>query len=249
VLDKNLIYELVGWFILLVTPGFLINPVPEEVLIASAGIRAAAMPEIGALRWLYFPVVIVGAVVADVVLYLLGRLFGARLLELKVFQKLASEEKRERIKDNFHRYGFVIFLVGRLVPGIRTTLFLTSGMMRLSLVRFCLADGLGAIVGGTLFFFLGYGLGSHFLEIIESIEKRIAPYKATLILFVLGAVAAYLLYVFLRRPIPTGDPEEVPIIGHQIATHLPDKSDYPPPKAPAAESQESESGTRTEARG
>ncbi len=179
--------------------------------------------------------VIVGAVVADVVLYMLGRLFGARLLELRWFKKLASEEKRERIKDNFHRYGFVIFLVGRLVPGIRTTLFITSGMMRLSLIRFCLADGLGAVFGGTLFFFLGYGLGSHFMEMMKAIEQRIAPYKAFIIVVLLGIVAAYLLYSFLRRPFQTGDPEDVPLIGHQLAAHMPEKEPPPSESVPVDE--------------
>jgi hypothetical protein len=121
--------------------------------------------------------------------------------------------------------------------------------MRLNLLRFCLADGLGAIFGGSLLFFLGYGLGSHFLEMIKKIEQRIAPYKAILVLLVLGSVALYLLYAFFRRPVPTGDPEDVPIIGHQIATHLPDKSVAPPAQAPAERAPSSQSGSKTEARG
>ena len=48
---------------------------------------------------------------------------------------MAPPDKRQRIQENFHRYGFLIFAVGRLVPGIRTTLFLTAGTMRLSLLR------------------------------------------------------------------------------------------------------------------
>jgi membrane protein DedA with SNARE-associated domain len=250
VLDKDLIYELVGWFAFLVSAGFGLPPLPEEVLITSGGVRAAAIADqYHGFQWLLMPVVIAGAFVADIFLYMLGRVFGQRLLEMKWMQKLAPPRKREHIHDNFHHYGFTIFLVGRLLPGIRTTLFLTAGTMRLNLLRFCLADGLGAVFGGSLLFFLGYGLGSHFLEMIEKIEKRIAPYKAILVLIVLGSVALYLLYAFLRRPVPTGDPEDVPIIGHQIATHLPDKSVSPPAQAPQERAPSSQSGSKTEARG
>jgi membrane protein DedA with SNARE-associated domain len=218
--DIALIRELVGWLIFLTSAGFG-NPIPEEVMLVSAGVRMAAMSDYGPWRWLIYPVVLTGGVLADVVLYTFGRVVGARLMEWRLFKWLAPPEKQEHIRNNFDRYGFAIFALGRLVPGIRTTLFLTSGMMRLSLVRFCLADGVGALFGGSLFFFLGYGLGAHFLELFAALEQRIAPYRAIIIITMLLAVAGYLLYVFLRHPIPTGDPEEVPLIGHQIAVHMP----------------------------
>jgi hypothetical protein len=42
-----------------------------------------------------------------------------------------------------------------------------------------------------------------------------------IILVGLIALAGYLLYRFLRHPVSEGDPEEVPIIGHQVASHIP----------------------------
>jgi membrane protein DedA with SNARE-associated domain len=245
---EDLIYRLALWFGLLVSAAFG-NPVPEEVMIATAGGYAASMTEFGLFRFLMWPVVIVGALVADVLLYGLGRLFGARLLELKWLRRLSPPEQHQRIHDNFHRYGFAIFALGRLVPGIRTTLFLAAGMMRLNLLRFCLADGIGGLFGGSLFFWLGYGLGSHFQEALASWDQRIAPYKAVIIFMLLGTVATYLLYSFMRQPIPTGNPEDVPIIGHQIAAHLPDK-DRPAGDAPAAHAdgaQPADSPTQTRA--
>jgi hypothetical protein len=129
----------------------------------------------------------------------------------------------------------VIFVIGRLVPGIRTTLFLTAGTTRLALWKFILADGAGALVGTTLFFLLGYGLGAQFQELIERLENKITPHKPILFILLLLAVAGFLIYRYLRQPIPTGDPEEVPLIGHQIATHLPDHTGefkVVPPQAP-----------------
>lgn len=221
---SDLIYELGYWFAFLSSAAFG-NPIPEEVMIAMAGIRTAQLADVGPVRWLILPACMAGAVLADVLLYALGRFFGGRLMRTALFARLAPEAKQVQIRHNFHRYGVVIFVIGRLVPGIRTTLFLTAGSMRLSVFRFVLADGLGALVGTTLFFLLGYGLGAQFRDLLLHLEEQIAPYKPAGLLLLLGAVAAYLLYLFLRHPIPTGDPEEVPLIGHQIAAHMPQTDD------------------------
>ena len=220
--DSAFFFEMIYWFGFLLSAGFF-NPVPEEIMMVLAGIRVSSLQEYGLFRWLLLPVCMVGGVVADVVLYTLGRLFGARLFATRLLMRVAPPEKRERIRANFDRYGIAIFVVGRLVPGIRTTLFLTAGSMRLSLVRFIIADGLGAIVGASLFFMLGFGLGASFKDIIEEWEMKIMAYKSMIVLAVLVLVGGYLLYNFLRDPIPTGDPKEVPLIGSQIAAAIPDQ--------------------------
>src|SRR5260370_19980821 len=104
------------------------------------------------------------------------------------------EAKRQRIERNFHRYGVNILLFGRLLPTIRGPLFLTAGMMRLPLVRFLIADGLGAIIGNTLLFFLGFWFGDAFMDLIANVEKEAEMYRPILILAGLAAISAYMLY-------------------------------------------------------
>src|SRR5258707_319513 len=62
---------------------------------------------------------------------------------------------------------------------------------------------------------------SRFAEQFEQIELRLSPYKSWFIIFLVIAVVLYLVYKFLRNPIPTGDPSEVPIIGTRIAAVMP----------------------------
>jgi membrane protein DedA with SNARE-associated domain len=219
--DSSFLIELVGWFVFLMSAGFG-NPIPEEIMIISGGIRTSQLADAyGHARWLMFPACVAGALMADVVLYGLGMLLGGQMKKSGIMARLAPPEKQERIRENFHRYGVAIFVLGRLVPGIRTTLFLTAGAMRLNFFRFLFADGVGALFGTSIFFFLGYGLGSQFKELIEHLEAQINPYKPIFFLALLIAVAGYLAYVFYRHPIPTGDPNEVPLIGSQIAAHMP----------------------------
>jgi membrane protein DedA with SNARE-associated domain len=196
-------------------------PFPEEVLIVGAGIWAASHSHYGALVWLMLPVCIIGVIIADVLLYGTGRFFGTRLLKRPWVQKIVPPEKMLRIEQNYQAYGVTILLFGRLVPGIRVPLFLTAGIMRLSVPRFLLADGLGAVLGNGLLFFLGYWFGESFQALIEKAEKEVSRSGPIIVIIVVGGVLAYLLYRFLRRPVPEGDiKKEVPIIGPTIAEHI-----------------------------
>ena len=206
----DLFYWLLKPFVLLVSAGFCLHPIPEEMIVVGAGVSAGTKTdgEWVAFRWLMLPVCLVGALLADVLLYGIGRFFGPRLLKLPIFAQLAPPDKQEKISQNFHRYGVWIFVVGRMVPGIRTALFVTAGTMRLPLIRFAIADGLGALFGTSLIFLLGFGLGAVAQDFIASLEAKITPYKTIIIGVLLVASAGYILYLFLRRPLlPTGDPD------------------------------------------
>jgi membrane protein DedA with SNARE-associated domain len=184
--------------------------------------------------WILLPACIIGVVFSDILLYVGGRYFGEWLLKRPGMAHVLPASKRRRTEENFHRYGVSILVFGRLVPGIRAPLFLTAGSMRLPLPRFLLADGLGAIVGNSFFFFLGYWLGDSVKTLIENAEERLKP---ILIIVVVGLVVAYLLWHFMRHPVSTGDPKEVPLIGQQVASHIeqadPIEKSTPPADEPA----------------
>jgi membrane protein DedA with SNARE-associated domain len=167
--------------------------------------------------WIMLPVCIGGVVLSDLILFSVGWWGGDRLLRHRWVAHLMPPQRRQRTEENFHRYGVSILVFGRLVPGIRAPLFLTAGSMRLPLPKFLLADGLGAVVGNSFFFFLGYWLGDSVKTLIEGVEERLKP---ILIIVTVGLVVAYLLWLFLRHPVSTGDPAEVPLIGPQVASHI-----------------------------
>jgi membrane protein DedA with SNARE-associated domain len=192
-------------------------PVPEEVGLATWGVVAAAGGSDegrGPIHWwILLPVCIAGVVTADLVLYGLGRLYGDRILKNRWVARMVRPETRRRIEANFHEYGISILIVGRLVPGVRAPLFLTAGTIRLRLDKFLIADSLGAVVGNSLFFALGYFLGNGFLRLVQKVENL----KPLAFFCVAVAGVTFFILQYLRHPVSTGDPEEVPIIGHQVA--------------------------------
>lgn len=196
-------------------------PIPEEIPVIGAGIWVASNPELGVLRWLILPVCFIGILISDVLLYGIGRLWGTRLLELPWASRLMPPGRREQIEANFHRYGLRILLMVRWLPGIRSPMFVTAGTMRLPLHRFIIADAIAAIVGHSLLFFLAYWFGDQFQAFVQSLEDKVqSTVRPLLILGAIVAVAIYLLFHFWKRPVTTGDPKELPIIGEQMAAKI-----------------------------
>jgi membrane protein DedA with SNARE-associated domain len=195
--DILLLYEVLYWI------GFLAsavigNPIPEEMMITLGGIRAAQLVRFGPWHWLLLPACLLGALLADLVLYALGRTLGARLLDSNWLQRLAPPSRQQRLRGYFQKHGVFIFVIGRLVPGIRNTLFLTAGSMRLGLLRFCIADGIGALLGTVLFFGLGYALGAQFESLVRAVEEQISTYRWMVLATLIGVGAGYLGLSALR---------------------------------------------------
>lgn len=195
-------------------------PIPEELPVIGAGIWAASTPEVGPVRWLILPVCIVGIIISDVLLYSIGRFGGARLLQHRLVARLMPPAKLAKIQDNFHHYGIKILLFIRWLPGIRSPMFITAGMMRVPLYRFLLADALAASIGHSLLFFLAFWFGDQFRVLVEHAEHEVDRLRPILLILGVIAVAVFFLYRYLRRPVPTADPKDLPLIGNQVAAGI-----------------------------
>jgi membrane protein DedA with SNARE-associated domain len=171
--------------------------------------------------WIMLPVCIVSVVLSDSILYSVGRLCGPRLLDTKWMRKLIPPPSRERIEGNFNRYGIWVLMAARFTPAIRSPIFIMAGVMRISLIRFVIADGIYAIPGVSALFFLAYWFGDQFREWLERAEGRVHSARPIIIMVLILAVAAYMVYHFLRYPVATGDPrEEIPVIGQKVAEKI-----------------------------
>jgi membrane protein DedA with SNARE-associated domain len=208
-----------GTFVALVAAGVGV-PIPEEIPVIAAGIWAAHNPDVGPIRWLILPVCILGILISDVLLFSIGRFGGGWLLQHRWVARLMPPEKRERIESNFHHYGIKILLFVRWLPGIRSPMFITAGLMRVPLWRFVVADGIAATMGHSLLFFMAFWFGDQFRDLVVSAEEEVNKVRPLLIMLALAAVALFFLIRYLRRPVTTGDPKELPIIGEKVAAGI-----------------------------
>lgn len=198
-------WSYLGVFLGIVATG-LGFPMPEELPVVLGGVLVGT----GHAKFWMLPVCIIGVVVGDGFLYGIGRFFGVWLVDKPFVKKhLLSPGRLEEIRENFRKHGIKILLFARLTPGIRAPIFLTAGITRLPLHQFLFADGLYAIPGVSLLYFLGW----YFTDtMVEWMNNKGGHIKSIAILIALLVVAGYFTYRFLRRPIVEGNPDDVPKI-------------------------------------
>jgi len=188
--------------------------------------------------WLSWPATIAGIVCADSVLYGVGYRWGPRLFEFRWVQRLMKPERRKRIEGRFNEHGMKILLTARLLPPLRTGVFMIAGAIRYPFWKFLIADGGYAIFGVGLFFFGSQWLIGWILEIGHTAIYIGAP-----------ILAGFLIYHYYRHlrarelrvcptapsglveaaPIPPGDTASTPPVS---ILEVP-----PPPPEPTNEQQ------------
>jgi membrane protein DedA with SNARE-associated domain len=201
-------YGYQGVFFALIAAGFGF-PIPEELPVITAGVLVGH--EDTTLQWyIMLPVVMAGVVIGDGILYAIGRLWGRRLLQLQwVQRKWVPPEKRAEIEKNFADRGIMVLLGARLLPGIRTPIFIMAGVLRVPFGRFLFADAIYAIPMVNVLFWISYMLTDQVLVIFNKINE----YRPLVVVAILSGVAGALIQKYiLGRHVSTGEPPHMPAI-------------------------------------
>jgi membrane protein DedA with SNARE-associated domain len=165
-------------------------PVPEEVPIIAAGVASSA----GSLNpWAAFGSCIIGALLGDCVMYSIGYHFGHGLAKRHPrFAHLLHADREAKIEEMMRRHGLKVFFISRFVVGLRSPIYLTAGILRISFRRFLLIDALCATSVVGTFFWLSHRYGDH-------IRKWILRSEIAVTVAVVMAVIATGIYFWRRR--------------------------------------------------
>lgn len=167
-------------------------PISEDVVLISGGVIVAlCIPEnyLSMFLWLY-----AGCIFSAYEAYWLGRKFGPKLYDMRLFRHVVTRPRIERLNIFIERYGIMTFIVGRFIPGgIRNGLFITSGLGGMPFPTFALRDGFAAMISTTTLFHLGYFFGDHYQTLFDYLKI----YNHT-VMVVIGIGAIALLLYFWR---------------------------------------------------
>jgi membrane protein DedA with SNARE-associated domain len=182
-------------------------PIPEELTLVSAGLVAymASHPDI-------YPPPTAGAVgvdtltlcivsffavfCSDLVVYLIGKIFGGKIIKTKFFQKKVAGAGFNRINSWFQKYGGWACGIFRFTPGLRFPGHLSCGLLGIPLWKFCAIDGLAALlsVPTQVYIVATYG---------EVILVKLKEFKIILIGVLAVALVAWLIRkVYLKQTQP-----------------------------------------------
>lgn len=160
----------------------IVFPLPSEVILPIAGMRAANGP-------LGLPGVIIastaGSMTGNILWYLVARAIGLDRLRSFIQRHgrwLAMDWRDvERVRDLFTHWGGGIVLVGRLVPVVRTFVSIPAGIVPMPVPRFLLWSTIGTAGFATLLVGAGYAAGA--FRIVNEIAGPVSSGIVAAILF------------------------------------------------------------------
>ncbi|MEN3343152.1 MAG: rane-associated protein [Actinomycetota bacterium] len=168
----------------------IVPVVPSETAVITAGVVAAdghlSLPLVAAAA-------VGGAFLGDNTTYGIGRRFGVRVVH-RFFRGEKARARIDRGERQLGERGGQLIVVGRFVPGGRTAVTLSAGLLRFPWRRFVAFDGLAAVVWALYASLLGYFGGRAFEH---------AAWKGLLLAlglgFALGGATEAVRWVLRRR--------------------------------------------------
>jgi membrane protein DedA with SNARE-associated domain len=162
-------------------------PLPEDITLISAGILSAlgsvTLP--GAIAAGFF-----GVIVGDAFMFTLGRVYGRRAFRLPLIRTIMTPKRIATAERKVIRNSKFICFTARFLPGLRSPIFLTSGILGVRAVTFFLLDGLAAMISVPLWILAGQWFGENLEDALKFAER------AQLLLFTVVAliIASYVWY-------------------------------------------------------
>ena len=155
-------------FAILIACGFGL-PLPEDIPLITSGILAAS----GVIDfWGAVTVGMVGVLLGDFTIHMIGRKGGKRLKGTKVYRKIMNDKREKKVIQMFDRYGDKVIFFARFAPGLRMPLFLTSGIYRVPVWEFLALDGFAAAISVPVWVWVGNIFGDN-LEVLNDKIKQV----------------------------------------------------------------------------
>lgn len=175
-------------------------PIPEELTLISVGVLAfmgsrpdlfpPPTPDVTPVNMHHAAIVaFIAVILSDSLIYLIGRLWGRRVLFHPRVKSVVAEESVRKVEAWTHRYGMVAVFVFRFTPGVRFPGHLACGIMKLSYLKFFLVDAFAAGISVPTQIYLIAIYGEPILKFLH--EVKIVVFSILAIALVVYLVRKY----------------------------------------------------------
>lgn len=169
-------------------------PVPGDTVTAMGAFLAGT-------ERLSFPLVYAattaGSLGGFMALFGIGRILGRRFFIKKDYPMLRAQKIR-RAEAWFRRYGYLLVVLNRFIPGARSAISLAGGFTRLQTGLVALFALLSASVWNLAWMAAGYSLGTNWEKVESDLNTMMSRYTTSVIVL-LGVFACAALAVRLIR--------------------------------------------------
>jgi membrane protein DedA with SNARE-associated domain len=137
----------------------------------------------------------VGAVVADVVWFQVGRHYSEPLLRFYAWFSMGTQHCTSRTQRFFERYGLRSLLFAKFVPGFSTFAAPMAGRAGVSLGQFLLWDTLGSVIWAATLLGVGSTMS---LAQVQELEGEIGEAMSWIAPFVLTLIVSIVVFKVVR---------------------------------------------------
>lgn len=174
-------------FLILLACGLGI-PIPEDITLFAAGILTYyGVCDI----WVMILVCFLGVMIGDSFVFWLGHHYGKRLLKKWPFRLFLNEDKIQSIREKLHKNAGKLLFAARFMPGVRSTVFFTTGLLHLPYRNLLIYDGLAALISVPAIVYSVYYFGDLLEHVIHWIKKVEGGILAVIVLAILFFVARH----------------------------------------------------------
>lgn len=146
-------------------------PVPEDITLVSGGVISALSNGDKNVH-IMFLVGMLGVLIGDSFVFLLGKFQGEKLLKLKFVSKIFTEKRYNLVQEKFEKYGKWVVFMARFMPGLRMPIYFTAGLSaKVSFIRFFVTDFLASIISVPVWIYLGYYFANNFAKLMELVHN------------------------------------------------------------------------------
>lgn len=142
-------------------------PIPEDITLVAGGVISSLACSIDgsfieafkSCNEVHFMLAVsmAGVLIGDSTMFFLGRIYGEKLLKIKFFKKIVTQERYEFVQEKFAKHGAWFIFAARFMPGLRSPIFVITGITRkVTYLKFVLTDGIAAIISVPVWVYLGF---------------------------------------------------------------------------------------------
>lgn len=165
----------------------LFPPIPSEVVMPFAGF----LVDEGDMSFILVLIAgTIGAGLGAIVIYFVGTLVSEHQIRTWIEHNgkwfLMSVEDYNRASQSFDKYGNIMILAGRLIPGVRSLISLPAGLKRMNFLVFSGLTLIGTILWNGVLITGGFILGRNWQLILSFLDtyELIVWVTAGLLLFI-----------------------------------------------------------------
>ena len=167
-------------------------PIPAIPVLLAAGVLSTSGHMSAALSIL---LAVMGALIADLAWYELGRRKGMKVLKFLCRISLEPDSCVRQTKLSFSKHGRQSLLLAKFVPGLSTAATPLAGVFQIPILRFLLLDATGSVLWAGTY----VALGIVFSKQISTLTAILTHFGGSVFAVVVTAIAVYAGIKFLNR--------------------------------------------------